>query len=349
MEIKVVIIGAGPAGLTAAYQLCKAGISSVVIERDDVVGGLSRTVRYAGFHFDIGGHRFFTKVKAVEDMWHEVLGEEFLRCQRLSRIYYRKKFFFYPLKPTNALFNLGVWNAVWILLSYLKALAFPEKTETTFEQWVSNRFGKRLYRIFFKTYTEKVWGIPCSEITADWAAQRIQNLSLLSALTSAFMKGKNRDNRSTIKTLIDAFDYPRFGPGQMWETVAQKVKEQGTDLRLGADVAAIFWKRDRVTGVLTDQEGRNEELKGSHFLSSMPIRDLLQRFVPSVPDDVLQAATSLNYRDFLTVALVIRQPNLFPDNWIYVHDPAAPQDPVQAGCTMLQFCFRQGSESRLGL
>ncbi len=159
---KVVIIGAGPAGLTAAYQLCKAGVSSVVLEKDDVVGGLSRTVHHGGFHFDIGGHRFFTKVKAVEDMWHEVLGQDFLRCQRLSRIYYRKKFFFYPLKPANALFNLGVWNVVWILLSYLKAQAFPGKPEETFEQWVSNRFGKRLYRIFFKTYTEKVWGIPCS-------------------------------------------------------------------------------------------------------------------------------------------------------------------------------------------
>ena len=317
---KVVIIGAGPAGLTAAYQLCKAGLPSVVLEKDDVVGGLSRTVRHGGFHFDIGGHRFFTKVKAVEDMWHEVLGQDFLRCQRLSRIYYRKKFFFYPLKPANALFNLGVWNAVWILLSYLKAQAFPGKPEETFEQWVSNRFGKRLYRIFFKTYTEKVWGIPCSEITAEWAAQRIKGLSLLTALTSAFMKGKNRDKSSTIKTLIDAFDYPRLGPGQMWETVARKVKQQGTELRLGADVAAILWKPNRVTGILIDTEGRSEELGGSHFVSSMPIRDLLQRFVPPVPDRVLKAATSLNYRDFLTVALVIRQPDLFPDNWIYVHD-----------------------------
>jgi len=318
---KVVIIGAGPAGLTAAYQLCKAGVSSVVLEKDDVVGGLSRTVRHGGFLFDIGGHRFFTKVKAVEDMWHEVLGQDLLRCQRLSRIYYRKKFFFYPLKPANALFNLGVWNAVWILVSYLKAQAFPGKPEETFEQWVSNRFGKRLYRIFFKTYTEKVWGIPCSEITAEWAAQRIKGLSLLTALTSAFMKARNRDKSSTIKTLIDAFDYPRLGPGQMWETVARKVKQQGTELRLGSDVAAILWKPNRVTGILTDRDGHSEEIGGSHFVSSMPIRDLLQRFVPPVTDGVLRAAASLNYRDFLTVALVIRQPDLFPDNWIYVHDP----------------------------
>ncbi|MBM2813011.1 MAG: protoporphyrinogen oxidase [Chloroflexi bacterium] len=296
-------------------------MSSIVLEKDDVVGGLSRTVRHGGFHFDIGGHRFFTKVKAVDDLWHEVLGQDFRRCQRLSRIYYRKKFFFYPLKPANALFNLGVWNAVWILLSYLKAQAFPGKLEESFEQWVSNRFGKRLYQIFFKTYTEKVWGIPCSEITAEWAAQRIKGLSLLTALTSAFMKGKNRDKGSTIKTLIDAFDYPRLGPGQMWETVARKVTQQGTELRLGTDVAAVLWKPNRVTGILTDTKGRSEEIEGSHFVSSMPIRDLLQRFVPAVPDSVLKAATSLNYRDFLTVALVIRQPDLFPDNWIYVHDP----------------------------
>ena len=325
----MVIIGAGPAGLTAAYQLCKAGIAPVVLEKDDVVGGLSRTVHHGGFHFDIGGHRFFTKVKAVEDMWHAVLGRDFLRCRRLSRIYYRKKFFYYPLKPANALFNLGVWNAIWILLSYLKARAFPGRPETTFEQWVSNRFGKRLYRIFFKTYTEKVWGIPCSDITAEWAAQRIKGLSLRTALTSAFMKRRHRDRSSTIKTLIDAFDYPRFGPGQMWETVARTVREQGTDLRLGTDVAAILWKPNRVTGILTDKDGRSEEIQGSHFVSSMPIRDLLQRFVPAVPDGILKAATSLNYRDFLTVALVVRQPDLFPDNWIYVHDPGVRLGRIQ--------------------
>ena len=317
----VVIIGAGPAGLTAAYQLCKAGVPSIVLEKDAVVGGLSRTVSHEGFHFDIGGHRFFTKVKAVEDMWREVLGQDLLRCRRLSRIYYRKKFFLYPLKPANALFNLGIWNAAWILLSYLKAQAFPGKPEDTFEQWVSNRFGKRLYHVFFKTYTEKVWGIPCSEITADWAAQRIKGLSLLTALKSAFTKDQNRDKSSTIKTLIDAFDYPRLGPGQMWETVARNVQQQGAEVRLGTDVATIRWSPGRVTGIMSDRNGRTDEIEGSHFVSSMPIRDLLQRFVPAVPDHVLEAASSLNYRDFLTVALVIRQPDLFPDNWLYVHDP----------------------------
>ena len=325
----VVIFGAGPAGLTAAYQLCKAGLSSVVLEKDDVVGGLSRTVRHGGFHFDIGGHRFFTKVKAVEDMWQEVLGEDLLRRRRLSRIYYRKKFFAYPLKPANALLNLGVWDATWILASYLRARLFPTQPEDTFERWVSNRFGKRLFRMFFKTYTEKVWGIPCSEITAEWAAQRIKGLSLRTALMSAFVKGQGEDKRSTIKTLIDAFDYPRRGPGQMWETVARRVTEQGSEVRLGTEVVAIHWKSNRVTGILADKDGRREEIEGSHFVSSMPVRELLQRFVPGAPANVLKSAESLNYRDFLTVALVIRQPDLFPDNWIYVHDPTVKMGRIQ--------------------
>src|ERR1051325_10053953 len=184
----IVIIGAGPAGLTAAYELSKVGIGSVVLEKDEVVGGLSRTVNYKGYRFDIGGHRFFSKVKAVEDMWRQVLAEgQFLRRRRLSRIYYNKKFFYYPLRLSNALLGLGIWNSALIFLSYLRAQLFPQKPEETFEQWISNRFGKRLYRIFFKTYTEKVWGIPCNEIMAEWAAQRIKGLSLIAAVKSALI------------------------------------------------------------------------------------------------------------------------------------------------------------------
>src|SRR5436305_3789582 len=216
---RVVIVGAGPAGLTAAYELCKSGVSSVVLEKDVVVGGISRTVNYKGYHFDIGGHRFFTKVKAVDTMWREVLTEEkFLRRSRLSRIYYNKKFFYYPLKATNALFGLGIWNSFLIFMSYLKAQMFPEKNEETFEQWISNRFGKRLYNIFFKTYTEKVWGISCKEISADWAAQRIKGLSLTTAIWNALMPKKQPKSRDqVIKSLIDSFRYPRKGPGMMWE------------------------------------------------------------------------------------------------------------------------------------
>src|SRR5262245_13785241 len=201
-EKKVVIIGAGPAGLTAAFELSKAGVRSVVLEKDNMVGGLSRTIKYRDYHFDIGGHRFFTKVKAVEDMWHEVLQRDFLRCERLSRIYYNKKFFFYPLKPLNALGNLGILNAILIVLSYMKAQLWPTKPEVNVEQWVSNRFGYRLYSIFFKSYTEKVWGIPCNEISAEWAAQRIKGLSLGEAVKSALLR-KQTKNGAVIKTLID--------------------------------------------------------------------------------------------------------------------------------------------------
>ncbi|MGH7892955.1 MAG: FAD-dependent oxidoreductase, partial [Thermodesulfobacteriota bacterium] len=210
---KAVIIGAGPAGLTAAYELSKAGIKSTVIEKDGVVGGLARTVNYRGYRFDIGGHRFFTKVRAVENMWREVLGNDFLKRQRLSRIYYNKRFFYYPFRVTNALFGLGVWNSFLIAASYLKSQLSPELPEDTFDRWVSNRFGSRLYSLFFKTYTEKVWGIPCSEISAEWAAQRIKGLSLMQALKNALLKDNSSEKKETIKTLIDSFDYPRLGPG----------------------------------------------------------------------------------------------------------------------------------------
>jgi protoporphyrinogen oxidase len=318
---KVVIIGAGPAGLTAAYELCKAGIESVVLEKDNIVGGLARTVNYNGYHFDIGGHRFFTKVKVVEDMWHEVLGEGFLRRSRLSRIYYNKKFFYYPLRLSNVLSNLGLWNSFLIVLSYVKAQLLPEKTEETFEKWICKRFGKRLYLIFFKTYTEKVWGIPCSAISAEWAAQRIKGLSLLTAIRNALLKQQNFHHGNIIKTLIDAFNYPKLGPGMMWETVLGVVQRRGSKVNLGAGVEKICWTNDKVYGLEIKVNERSELIKGTHFISSMPIRELIQKFEPAVPEEVLKAAMGLGYRDFLTVALVINKRDVFPDNWIYIHDP----------------------------
>ncbi len=328
-EQEVVIIGAGPAGLTAAYQLCKAGMGSVILEKDSTVGGISKTVNYKGYHFDIGGHRFFTKVKAVDSMWREVLsGGKLLKRSRLSRIYYNKKFFYYPLRATNALFGLGIWNSFLILVSYLWAQAFPLKPEHTFEQWVSNRFGKRLYTIFFKTYTEKVWGIPCSEITADWAAQRIKGLSLSAAVKSALIR-QNGKKGELIKTLIDEFDYPERGPGMMWETVTQLVTDQGSDVVLGADVEKLLWQDNKVTGVEITANQKRKVVNGRHFISSMPIRELVWKLEPAPPPDVLKAATMLNYRDFLTVALIIDQPDLFKDNWIYIHDPAVKVGRIQ--------------------
>ncbi len=327
---KVVIIGAGPAGLTAAYQLCKASVESVVLQKDTAIGGLARTVNYKGYRVDIGGHRFFTKVKAVEDMWREVLPDgDFFRQTRLSRIYFNRRYFYYPLRPANALFGLGVWNSVLVFLSYFKAQCFPHRPEKNLEQWVSNRFGKRLFKIFFETYTEKVWGMPCSEIAADWAAQRINGLSLFAAVKNAFVHHNGTDPSAIIKTLIDRFDYPRHGPGMMWERVCEAVCQNGGRVRLGADVKKILWADNRVEAVEIEAGGRKELIEGSHFISSMPIRELIRGFEPRVPDGVLQAAMALRYRDFLKVAIIARKAEVFPDHWIYIHDPGVKVGRIQ--------------------
>jgi protoporphyrinogen oxidase len=314
---KAIIIGGGPAGLTAAFSLCKQGVESVVLEKDDVVGGISRTVHFDGCCFDIGGHRFFTKVKDVEDLWHNILGEDFIRCNRLSRIYYNGKFFHYPIRILNALLGLGFWNSILILISYFQAKLFPETPENNFEKWVSNRFGKRLYHTFFKLYTEKVWGIPCREISAEWSAQRITGLSLVLALKDSIVKNKKND----IKTLISQFNYPKLGPGMMWEAVADIVNKNGGRIQTGSDVQKILWNNHKVEALEVAVNGQKEVIKGTHFISSMPIRDMIQYFEPTVPEEVLTAAGNLNYRDFLTVALVINKREIFPDNWIYIHEP----------------------------
>jgi protoporphyrinogen oxidase len=319
----VIIIGAGPAGLTAAYQLCKAEVSSILLEQDLTVGGLAKTVNYKDFRFDIGGHRFYTKARAAADIWREVLSEkDFLRRKRLSRIYYNKRFFHYPLRASSMLFNLGFWNGCLILLSYLRAQLLPEKNEQNFEQWVTNRFGKRLYRIFFKSYTEKVWGIPCSEITAEWATQRIKGLSLGVVIKDIFSRRRSNGKGTVIKTLINEFEYPRLGPGMMWETMAELVRERGGIIRTGARVERIHWNHNAVRAVEITNEGRKETLHGTHFISSMPIRELVGKLAPAPPAAVFAAASKLHYRDFISVVLIVNRRNLFSDNWIYIHDPA---------------------------
>ncbi|HEY7321682.1 MAG TPA: NAD(P)/FAD-dependent oxidoreductase [Candidatus Binatia bacterium] len=321
---EVVIIGGGPAGLTAAYELCKLGHQPIVLEKESKVGGLSRTESYKGYYFDLGGHRFFTKVKEVKKLWHETLNGDFLRRPRLSRIYYNRKFFFYPLKPLNALVGLGFWESTLIVLSYVKWHFFPYKQEDTFEEWVTNRFGKRLFLTFFKTYTEKVWGIPCSELKAEWAAQRIKDLSLKTALLSMFVTPKN-----TIKTLIEEFEYPRLGPGLMWRTLSEGIERFNGRVRLDSDVVKIIRDGRRIKSVMIANNGKQEAISGSSFISSMPVTEFIKKLYPEPPDEVLTAANKLKYRDFLTVCLIVNKPRLFPDNWIYIHDPEVKVGRIQ--------------------
>jgi protoporphyrinogen oxidase len=321
---RVIVIGAGPAGLTAARELARQGLAPIVLEQSGIVGGLARTETYRGFHFDMGGHRFFTKVEEVEKIWRDVLGEELRRRPRLSRIYYRGRFFKYPLKPLDALAGLGVREAARVMLSYVWWQIFPHEREDTFEEWVTNRFGQRLFEVFFKSYTEKVWGIPCSTLRAEWAAQRIKDLSLRSAIVSMFLKPQ-----TTIKTLIEEFDYPRFGPGMMWRSVAEEIRKVGGSVRLSSEVIAIRGAGRRIEGVVISTDGHEELVTGDHFLSSMPVSVLVQRLSPPPPPQVLEAALRLIYRDFLTVCLIVDAAVLFPDNWIYVHSPEVKVGRVQ--------------------
>lgn len=345
------VIGAGPAGLTAAYELGKLGIRSTVLEADVQVGGLSRTVEYRGYRFDIGGHRFFSKVPLINTLWREILGDEdFLLCKRLSRIHYRGHFFDYPLKPLNALAGLGPLEALLVCLSYAQARLWPSAEETSFEHWVSNRFGSRLYEVFFKNYTEKVWGIPCSEISADWAEQRIKNLSLSETLRNALLNRKRTKDGAIITTLIDQFHYPRLGPGMMWERCAQLVAASGSQTLCGIRVERIRHRHERVESALgRSATGELTEFGGEHFISTMPIRDLIEKLDPPPPDDVVRAARRLRYRDYQTVVLIVKRADVFPDNWIYVHSPEVRLGRIQNYKNWSPHMVADPSRTSLGL
>jgi protoporphyrinogen oxidase len=318
-----VVIGAGPAGLTAAYELTKLGHSPLVVEQQNLMGGIASTAQYRGYFFDMGGHRFFTKVDEVKKMWREMLQDDFLRRPRLSRIFYDGKFFYYPLRPLNALKGLGLWEGFLILLSYLKWQLFPYRREDTFAQWVTNRFGKRLFQTFFKTYTEKVWGISCSELKAEWAAQRIKDLSLRTALLNMFFKP-----RRTIKTLIEEFDYPRYGPGMMWNAVRSEIERRSGKVWTEAEVVRIHRTGRHIDSIVVRRNGREEVVSGSRFISSMPVTEFVRRIEPPEPA-AADAATRLRHRDFLTVVCIVDKPYLFPDNWIYIHDPGVQVGRIQ--------------------
>lgn len=337
---QIVIIGAGPAGLTAAYQLAKAGEASVVLEADDVVGGISRTVERDGWRFDIGGHRFFTKVREVRELWHEILPEgDFLLRPRMSRIYYRGKFYDYPLKATNALSNLGIFEAFRCVLSYVWARIHPPKDQTTFEGWTASRFGHRLYRIFFKTYTEKVWGVPADEIQADWAAQRIKNLSLFKAVLNALLPKRNQKD---ITSLIEEFEYPKYGPGMMWERCRELVEASGTKVLMRTSVERIRHQDGGAIAVVSTCDGVETEYPCTEVISSMPFPMLLCSMDPPVSPEVRAAADGLHFRDFLTIALVVPESASFPDNWIYIHSPDVQLGRIQNFASWSPFMVKEG-------
>ena len=318
----IVVIGAGPAGLTAAFQLHKHGISSTVLEADEQVGGISRTAQKDGWRFDIGGHRFFTKVKVVDDLWHEILpDEDFLMRPRKSRIFYQGKYFDYPIKATNALVNLGPIEAVRCVASYVAARIRPPKDQTNYEGWLVARFGWRLYRTFFKTYTEKLWGVPVSDMPADWAAQRVKGLSLGNAISNALMPKRNQKE---ITSLIEEFQYPKYGPGMMWEVCRDTVIEKGSTVEMETTVTKVRHADGRATSVQARHgDGSTTDYPATDVISSMPISHLLEAMDPPVPDEVKAAAADLRYRDYLIVALVMPEALVdFDDNWIYIHDPA---------------------------
>jgi protoporphyrinogen oxidase len=332
-EYDALIIGAGPAGLTAAYQLTKAGRTALVIEQDPTfVGGISRTANYKDYLFDIGGHRFFSKSREVVDLWDEILPDDFVERPRLSRIFYGDKFYSYPLNGFEALRNLGLFESALCMLSYAYAKVRPIRDPKTFHQWVRNQFGERLFSIFFKTYTEKVWGMSCDEISADWAAQRIKGLSLGSAVYNALtrsFRGKPKAGGPVIKTLIESFRYPRKGPGMLWDACARKIRAAGGEIRMGQKLASLT--RDAATGMWTvtarDARGVEQSWTARDVISSAPIVELMNAMTPT-PISLFNAR-ALKYRDFLTVALIAKSSRDFPDNWVYIHDPSVKVGRVQ--------------------
>ncbi|WP_239311592.1 MULTISPECIES: NAD(P)/FAD-dependent oxidoreductase [unclassified Frankia] len=354
---EVIVIGAGPAGLTAGWELVKRDVPVTVLEGDSTVGGISRTAEREGWRFDIGGHRFFTKVPEVEALWHEILpDEDFLMRPRSSRIMYNGKLFDYPLRAGNALRGLGVLEAVRCILSYAWARVRPPQDQTKFEGWVAARFGWRLYGIFFKTYTEKVWGVPANTIEADWAAQRIKNLSLLNAIMNAVMPKRNQKD---IASLIEEFQYPKHGPGMMWEAAADKISKRGGKIVFEEKVRRIHHADGRATGVTTvvtggygpgagapeasrTDIGSEHRYSGDEIISSMSFSSLIRVMDPPAPDHVLAAANALRYRDFLTVALVVPESAGFPDNWIYVHSPELLVGRIQNFASWSPFLVKEG-------
>ncbi len=310
-KLKVGVIGAGPAGLTAAYQLVKDGHEVYVFEASDKVGGLSRSLNLWNQIVDLGPHRFFSSDKRVNELWLEVADGKYAMVDRLTRIYYKRSFFFYPIKAFDALSKLGVFEAARCVLSYMKEKVSPTVQDGSFENWVVGRFGRRLFEIFFKTYTEKLWGISCKELDGDFAAQRIKKLSLFEAIKNALVQGKGNKH----KTLVDEFAYPLYGSGMIYENMRSFIEKNGSNVFLKAPVNRILTDDNRATSI---EMASGEVHQFDHVISTMPLSLMVDR-LPSVPADIKQAANSLKFRNTIIVYLNVEGTDLFPDNWLYVH------------------------------
>jgi protoporphyrinogen oxidase len=350
------VIGAGPAGLSTAYVLSKSKSDAVVLEMSGAIGGISRTVVRDGFRFDLGGHRFFTKDDEVEDFFREVLGDEIIWVNRSSKIFYLNKYFDYPLTPTNALLGMGVGTTAKCLADYgfVKVKNIFSKPEVvSLEDWVSNEFGNELFKLFFKNYTEKVWGIDCDQICAEWAAQRIKGLSLRVAIKDAIMPSRTNGK---VATLIDKFMYPRLGIGRLSERMADAVGDLGNEVRMHSRVTAVNHEDDVIKSVEIEAEGGSYQLELDHLCSSMPLTELVLAMRPHAPDAVVEAARSLRYRDLVTVNVMVDKPQVTDQTWIYIHDPSirlgrihepknwsAAMAPADKSSIVAEFfCFKDG-------
>lgn len=310
-------MGAGPAGLGAAVELINNGVTNlVIVDRNSIVGGLARTESFGGLRFDVGPHRFFTKNHEINKLWHETLGEDFITVERLTRILYSKKLFNYPISALDSVSKLGLIESCVALLSYFKARIGEKKDIITFEDWISNKFGTKLYETFFKTYTEKVWGIPCNQIGKEFADQRIKGLDIIQVLKNAIT------GTSKVKTLVDQFDYPILGAGQMYEAWAEKVISNGGTILLDCQVVAINETNYLIDNVeVLDAQGNILTISAKQFFNSTPITHFFDMLRPRVSEEIKKSISSLYYRDHITVNLSIDKIGLFPDHWIYIHDP----------------------------
>ena len=349
----LVIIGGGPSGLAAAHEAVGRGAKSIVLERLDCVGGLSRTTVFKDSRFDVGPHRFYTKNREVHELFVKIASEDLLDVPRMTRIFYNNKFFNYPLTPLNALFGVGAASSLMCFYSYVMARArrsISEPPMESFEDWVIDRFGRRLFESFFKTYTEKVWGIPCTQIGADWAAQRIKGLSLSTAIVNALSKSKKK----SVKTLTDRFIYPRLGAGQLYEKMAMGIEQSGSRVLTGIRACRIRRDNFHISAVEADDGGGGRhEFEGRFFLVSAPLTDVIEVMKPSPPPEVISACRALRYRNHVGVNLVV-EGRPFPDNWIYIHSkevsmaritnyanfsPEMASQPNLSPLTIEYFCF----------